>query len=88
LVVRCKECLHCFKNQTSDVNPRSEIIENLLMGLLNFGEFEYVASFDQIQQRWPFLDFLSLLAKVCTDLVDGKDSSSSYRELWQAGRYF
>jgi len=86
LVIRCKECLHCFKNQTSDVNPRSEIIENLLMALLNFGEFDYVATFDQIQQRLPFLDFLSLLAKVCLDLGNGKDSSASYRELWHSGK--
>ena len=55
------------------------------MGLLNFGEFDYVATFDQIQQKWPFLDFLALLAKVCIDLVDRKDSSSNYRELWHAG---
>lgn len=85
LLSRCTDCLQCFKHQSSDVNPRAEIIENILMALLNLGEFDQVSSLEQFQQKWPFLEFLSLIAKACTDLVGLKDSSSSYRELWHAG---
>jgi len=88
LLSQCTECLHCFKHQSSDVNPRAEIIENILMALLNLGEFAHVASLEQFQQKWPFLEFLSLIGKCCIDLAELKESSSSYRELWQAGNDF
>jgi hypothetical protein len=35
--------------------------------------------------RWPFVEFISLLARVCQDLFkDFKDTSSNYRELWSS----
>lgn len=87
LVRRCNDCLEYLSNQNNDVNPRSEIVENILMALINIGEFNLVLHYDQVQtQRYPFLDFLTLLARVCGDLfVDRKDMSSNYRELWSAG---
>ncbi|ODN03653.1 Integrator complex subunit 8 [Orchesella cincta] len=86
LIGRCKDCLQYLHDQNNDVNPRSEIVENILMALINIGEYNLVIHYDQSQsQRYPFLDFLTLLARVCHDLfVDRKDTSSNYRELWSA----
>lgn len=88
IVQRCKDCLDFLRDQNHDVNPRSEIVENILMVLINIGEYDLVVHYDQTQsQRYPFLDFLTLLARVCQDLfADRKEMSSSYRELWSAGK--
>lgn len=87
LVKRCKDCLDYLRDQKNEINPRSEIVENILMVLINIGEYNMVTHHDSTQnQRYPFLEFLTLLARVCHDLfVDRKDTSSSYRELWSAG---
>lgn len=87
LVTRCEACLEYLRDQKNEVNPRSEIVENILMVLINIGEYKLVIHHDPMQnQRYPFLDFLTLLARVCHDLfVDKKDTSSNYRELWSAG---
>jgi len=53
---RCKECLMCLQNLNSDVNPRSEIVENILVTFINLGDYSYVANFDQLQnQRYIIL---------------------------------
>jgi len=82
LLPRCKDCLRCYQSQSSELKPRTEIVENVLMWLINLEEYQFVAGFDQSVQRWPFLEFLVLLGTVCIDLCDKKDSSSYYRELW------
>jgi hypothetical protein len=51
LKARCKDCLKSLQSQNSDVNPRSEIVENILVTFINLGDYSYVASFDQMQSQ-------------------------------------
>jgi len=89
IIPRCKDCLTAFQNHATDVNPRSEIVEMAIIALINLGEYSFATNFDKnlTQQRWPFVEFLALFAKVAQDLADRKEMSSSYRELWSCGKY-
>jgi len=51
LKTRCKDCLKCLQSPSADVNPRSEIVENILITLINLEEYSYVANFDQMQSQ-------------------------------------
>ncbi|CAG7830328.1 unnamed protein product, partial [Allacma fusca] len=82
LVKRCRECIRFMEDPSSEVNPRSEIVEFILMAFINLGEFKFVIKFEDSRKRWPFVEFLGLLARACRDVTEKKDVSPNYRELW------
>ncbi len=48
---RCRECLERLQDPKTEVNPRSEIVENILVAFINLGEYSYVANFDKTQNQ-------------------------------------
>lgn len=61
---RCRECLERLQDPKTEVNPRSEIVENILVAFLNLGEYNYVANFEKMQnQRYiiKILKFIKIL---------------------------
>lgn len=54
---RCRECLERLQDPKSEVNPRSEIVENILIAFINLGEYSYVANFDKMQNQRYFFNY-------------------------------
>lgn len=48
---RCRGCLERLQDPKTEVNPRSEIVENILVAFINLGEYSYVANFDKTQNQ-------------------------------------
>ena len=51
IIERCKECLRFLEDPSAEVNPRSEIIEFVLIALINLGEYKVVTKFEENQKR-------------------------------------
>lgn len=74
----CEVCL-----QTNEsVLPRTELIEQCVLCLLNLGRWEFLANFDK---RWPSFDITSSIAVACQDLVKHKGSKKISKNLWDIG---
>ncbi|XP_017782006.1 PREDICTED: integrator complex subunit 8 [Nicrophorus vespilloides] len=70
-------CENCLK--TESVFPRTEIIEQCVLCLLNIGRWEFLISFEK---PWSYVDIAASIVICCQDLLKHKRQKKVNKDLW------
>lgn len=78
------ECEACLQTGES-VLPRTEVMEQCVICLLNLGRWDFLASFDK---RWSFFEITAAIAASCHDFLKYKGNKKVSKEIWDLGCYY
>lgn len=75
------ECEACLQTGES-VLPRTEVMEQCVICLLNLGRWDFLASFDK---RWSFFEITAAIASSCHDFLKHKGNKKVSKDIWDLG---
>lgn len=78
------ECEACLQTNES-VLPRTEVMEQCVICLLNLRRWDFLATFDK---RGSFFDITAALALSCHDFVKYKGIKKVSKDIWDLGKSF